>query len=85
MTTLELLQERWKANSLPLTTVREQYFAHIKTDKRLRALISAQEVKLPTYKHTDSRLAPLYVRLADLAAYLDSRAETAAIPTRHAG
>ncbi|MBU1330899.1 MAG: pyocin activator PrtN family protein [Gammaproteobacteria bacterium] len=78
MTTLELLQERWKANSLPLTTVREQYFAHIKTDKRLRALIRAQEVKLPTFKHSNSRLAPLYVRLSDLAEYLDTCAAAAA-------
>mgnify|MGYP000049818111 FL=1 len=78
MTTLELLQQRWKANSLPLTQVREHYFPHIKTDKRLRALLRSGEVQLPTFKHTDSRLAPLYVRLTDLAAYLDSRAEAAA-------
>ena len=78
MTTLELLQQRWKANSLSLAEVREHYFSHIKTEKRLRALINAKEVNLPTFRHTDSRLAPLYVRLTDLAAYLDSRAEQAA-------
>lgn len=78
MTTLELLQQRWKANSLTLAQVREQYFAHIKTEKRLRALIRTGEVQLPTFKHTDSRLAPLNVRLTDLASYLDSRAEAAA-------
>jgi hypothetical protein len=78
MTTLELLQQRWKANSLSLAQVREHYFPHIKTEKRLRALIRNGEVALPTFKHTDSRLAPLYVRLKDLAAYLDSRAEQAA-------
>lgn len=78
MTTLELLQQRWKANSLSLSEVREHYFPHIKTDKRLRALLRSEEVQLPTFKHTDSRLAPLYVRLTDLAAYLDSRAEAAA-------
>lgn len=78
MTTLELLQQRWKANSLPLAQVREHYFPHIKTDKRLRALLRSGEVQLPTFKHTDSRLAPLHVRLTDLAAYLDSRAEAAA-------
>lgn len=78
MTTLELLQQRWKANSLPLEDVREHYFPHIKTEKRLRALIRTKAITLPTFKHTDSRLAPLYVRLTDLAAYLDSRAEAAA-------
>jgi hypothetical protein len=78
MTTLELLQQRWKANSLSLAQVREHYFPHIKTDKRLRALIRNKEITLPTFKHTDSRLAPPYVRLTDLAAYLDSRAEAAA-------
>ncbi|KAF1312723.1 transcriptional regulator PrtN [Pseudomonas sp. SG-MS2] len=78
MTTLELLQQRWKANSLPLDDVREHYFPHIRTEKRLRALIKAKEVTLPTFKHTDSRLAPLHVRLMDLATYLDARAEAAA-------
>lgn len=76
--THDLLLQKWKATSLNLTEVREHYFPHIKTDKRLRALLRAGEVQLPTFKHTDSRLAPLYVRLTDLAAYLDSRAEAAA-------
>ena len=78
MTTLELLQQRWKANSLSLSEVREHYFPHIKTDKRMRALIRAGDIQLPTFKYTNSRLARLYVRLADLAAYLDARAEAAA-------
>lgn len=78
MTTLELLQQQWKANSLSLDKVREHYFAHLKTDKRMRALIRTGEINLPTFRHTDSRLAPLYVRLTDLATYLDSRAEAAA-------
>ncbi|MGE8501660.1 MAG: pyocin activator PrtN family protein [Pseudomonas sp.] len=77
-TTLALLQERYKATSLPLETVRADYFSHIKTEKSLRAKIRNGEVKLATYKNSDSRLAPLHVRLADLAAYLDSRAEQAA-------
>lgn len=77
-TTLALLQERYKATSLPLETVRADYFSHIKTEKRMRHLIRSGEVKLATYKNSDSRLAPLHVRLADLAAYLDSRAEQAA-------
>ena len=78
MTTLELLQQRWKANSMPLDQVREHYFAHLKTEKRMRALIRTGAINLPTFKHTNSRLAPLYVRLTDLATYLDSRAEAAA-------
>lgn len=76
--THDLLLQKWKATSLSLPEVREHYFPHIKTEKRLRALLRSGEVQLPTFKHTDSRLAPLYVRLADLAAYLDSRAEAAA-------
>lgn len=73
-----LLLQQWKTPTLSLSEVREHYFLHIKTDKRLRALIRAGEVQLPTFKHTNSRIAPLYVRLTDLAAYLDSRAEAAA-------
>lgn len=76
--TFELLQQRHKANSLPLDEVRAEYFSHIKTEKRLRHLIRTGEVQLATFKNSDSRLAPLYVRLADLAAYLDARAEQAA-------
>ncbi|MDH4567751.1 transcriptional regulator PrtN [Pseudomonas sp. BN414] len=78
MTTLELLQHRWKANSLALDEVREHYFPHIKTEKRLRALIKAKEITLPTFKHSKSRLAPLHVRLTDLAEYLDTCAAAAA-------
>lgn len=76
--TFELLQQRHKANSLPLDEVRAEYFSHIKTEKRLRHLIRTGEVPLATFKNSDSRLAPLYVRLDDLAAYLDARAEQAA-------
>ena len=76
--TLELLQQRFKANSLPLEQVRAEYFSHIKTEKRLRHLIRTGEVDLATFKNSDSRLAPLNVRLTDLAAYLDARAEQAA-------
>lgn len=76
--TLELLQQRFKANSLTLEQVRAEYFSHIKTEKRLRHLIRTGEVDLATFKNSDSRLAPLYVRLADLAAFLDARAEQAA-------
>ena len=76
--TLELLLERFRANSVPLDEVRAEYFPHIKTEKRLRHLIRTGEVQLATFKHSDSRLAPLHVRLTDLAAYLDARAEQAA-------
>jgi hypothetical protein len=78
MTTLELLQERWKATSLPLDLVREHYFPGIKTEKRLRSLIRHGSVNLATFKPYESRLAPLQVRLVDLAAFLDTRAATAA-------
>lgn len=76
--TLALLQQRHKANSLPLDEVRAEYFSHIKTEKRLRHLIRTAEVPLPTFRISDSRLAPLHVRLTDLAAYLDARAAAAA-------
>lgn len=76
--TFELLQQRHKANSLPLDEVRAEYFSHIKTEKRLRHLIRTGEVQLPTFRNSDSRLAALHVRLADLAAYLDARAAAAA-------
>lgn len=78
MTTLELLQQRWKANSLPLEQVREHYFPGLKTEKRLRALIRSGGVNLATFKPYESRLAPWHVRLDDLAVYLDTRAATAA-------
>ena len=78
MTRLEELQQEWKANSLPLGEVRAHYFSHIQNEKRLRALIRTGEVNLPTFKYADSRRAPLYVRLTDLAVYLDLREKTAA-------
>lgn len=78
MTTLELLQQRWRESSITLSQVREAYFTHIKTDKRLRALIRSNQVRLRTFKLTESRLEPHRVRLADLAAYLDSRDEETA-------
>lgn len=76
--TYNLLLEKWKATSLSLEEVREHYFEHIKTEKHLRALINRGEVNLPTFKNTNSRKAPLRVRLTDLAAYLDERAKAAA-------
>ncbi|WP_158620898.1 pyocin activator PrtN family protein [Pseudomonas sp. o96-267] len=77
-TTLQLLQERWKVNSLPLYVVRRKYLKSIETEKHLRELIRSGAIQLPTFKLYDSRRAPLHVRLADLAAYLDARAEQAA-------
>ncbi|MDG9926145.1 MULTISPECIES: pyocin activator PrtN family protein [unclassified Pseudomonas] len=76
--TQELLQARWKATSLSLTEVRQAYFPHLKTDKSLRALINKGEIKLATFKAYPSRVAPLRVRMADLATYLDTQAQTAA-------
>ncbi|MCY1282780.1 Pyocin activator protein PrtN [compost metagenome] len=78
--TLDQLLEKWKATSLPLSTVREHYFAHIETDKHLRALIRKGEVMLPTYKFTNSRLEPPHVRLRDLAEFLDTQSKPADTP-----
>ncbi|MCY1300836.1 Pyocin activator protein PrtN [compost metagenome] len=77
---LDQLLERWKATTLPLSVVREHYFAHIGTDKHLRALIRKGKVKLPTYKFTDSRLEPPHVRLRDLADFLDTQTKPADTP-----
>ncbi|BAU76153.1 pyocin activator PrtN family protein [Metapseudomonas furukawaii] len=76
--TLEQLMAQWKASSLTLDQVREHYFPHIKTEKRMRALIREGKVDLVTYKHTESRLACHWVRLKDLAAFLDKQSEKAA-------
>lgn len=77
-TTLDQLLVQWKASSLPLTTVREHYFPHIKTDKHLRKLIAGGKVNLPTYKHSPSRLAKPWVRLQDLANWLDAQSSQVA-------
>ncbi|MDH1107317.1 pyocin activator PrtN family protein [Pseudomonas otitidis] len=77
-TTLDQLLVQWKATSLPLATVREHYFPHIKTDKHLRKLITSGKVNLPTYKHSPSRLAKPWVRLQDLANWLDAQSSQVA-------
>ena len=76
--TFAMLLAKHKATSLSLTEVREGYFPHLKTDKSLRALITKGEIKLPTFKAHPSRVAPLRVRVEDLADYLDTQAQTAA-------
>ncbi|WP_375737722.1 pyocin activator PrtN family protein [Pseudomonas boanensis] len=76
--TLNQLMQQWKVSSLTLSQVREHYFPHIKTDKRMRALIRDNKVDLVTYKHTESRLACWWVRLKDLADFLDKQSEKAA-------
>jgi hypothetical protein len=72
------LMQQWKTNSLTLTEVREHYFTHLKTDKRLRALIKSGEIKLRIFKLTESRLERPRVRLTDLAEFLDTHAKPAA-------
>ncbi|MGF6692681.1 MULTISPECIES: pyocin activator PrtN family protein [Pseudomonas] len=76
--TLSQLMQQWKASSLTLTQVREHYFPHIKTDKHLRKLIRQQKVDLAAYQHSESRLACWWVRLKDLADFLDKQSEKAA-------
>ena len=48
MTTLEQLYQQGVLATLTLAQVRAAYFPHLKTDKRLRALIKSGEVALVT-------------------------------------
>ncbi|SDH48873.1 pyocin activator PrtN family protein [Pseudomonas panipatensis] len=78
MTTLEQLFKQWGTATLSLSEVRTTYFQHIKTDKRLRALIESGEVALTIRKLTKSRREKPVVYLQDLAEFLDSQSTQAA-------
>lgn len=78
MTTLEQLYQQWGTATLTLSQVRAAYFPHLKTDKRLRALIKSGEVALVTRKLTTSRLEEPLVYLTDLAEFLDAKGVKAA-------
>ncbi|WP_160286518.1 pyocin activator PrtN family protein [Pseudomonas knackmussii] len=78
MTTLEQLFKQWGTSTLSLEQVRATYFPHLKTVKRLRALIDSGEVALPTRKLTKSRREKPVVYLQDLAEFLDAQSSQAA-------
>lgn len=78
MTTIEQLFRQWRTATLTLEQVRATYFPHIKTEKRLRALIKSGEVTLVTSTLTESRREKPVVFLKDLAAFLDAQSSQAA-------
>ena len=78
MTTIEQLFKQWGTATLTLEQVRATYFPHIKTEKRLRALITSGEVTLVTRTLTSSRREKPVVYLLDLAEFLDAQATQAA-------
>jgi hypothetical protein len=73
-TTLEQLRRQFATPCPSLTAVREQYFAHIRTDRYLLSEIKAGRIKLVVKRlHCSARAKPV-VYLHDLAAYLDAQA-----------
>lgn len=78
MTTIEQLFKQWGTATLTLEQVRATYFPHIKTEKRLRALIKSGEVTLVTRTLTSSRREKPVVYLQDLADFLDAQPSRAA-------
>lgn len=77
MTTLEQLRSEFCTPCPTLSAVRERYFPHIGTDRRLRELINKGEIDLKLSKLHNSAKAQHVVYLNNLAAYLDRRAELA--------
>ncbi|WP_412460201.1 pyocin activator PrtN family protein [Pseudomonas sp. SC11] len=71
--TLEQLRAQWTTPCPTLTAVREQYFSHIKTDRRFRELIHKGEIKLKLKKLHRSTRAQYVIYLHDLAEYLDQQ------------
>lgn len=77
MSTLELLRSEWTTPCPTLTAVRERYFPHIGSDRRLRELISKGQIDLPLSKLHNSAKAQYVVYLHHLATYLDQQAQRA--------
>lgn len=75
MTKTELmLLATYRDPMIPLSLICEKYFnMQIKSARDSAAL---NRLPVPTWRLTDSRKAPLMVRLTDLASYLDSRSDT---------
>ncbi|PPS59704.1 pyocin activator PrtN family protein [Pseudomonas sp. BRM28] len=76
--TLAQLRRQWTTPCPTLSAVREHYFPHIKTDRHLRNLINAGRIPLKLSKLHRSVRAEHVVYLHELAAYLDSQAQSAA-------
>lgn len=76
--TLRQLRNEWTTPCPTLTSVRERYFPHIKTDRRFKELINAGKIGLkPTKLHHSAR-AQYVIYLHDLADYLDIQAQKTA-------
>ncbi len=76
--TLALLRKQFTTPCPTLSAVREHYFPHIKTDRRLRELIRANRINLKLSKvHNSARAQPV-IYLHDLADYLDSQSKQSA-------
>ncbi|PYC45531.1 transcriptional regulator [Pseudomonas soli] len=74
MSTLEQLRSEWATPCPTLTAVRERYFPHIGSDRRLRELINKGAIPLTLKKLHNSAKAPHVIYLHDLAQYLDRQA-----------
>ncbi|RWU18087.1 transcriptional regulator [Pseudomonas alkylphenolica] len=76
--TLAQLRKQFTTPCPTLSAVREHYFPHIKTDRRLRELIRAERIKLKLSKvHNSARAQPV-IYLHDLADYLDTQSKQSA-------
>lgn len=73
--TLAQLRKEFITTCPTLTAVRERYFTHLKTDRRLRELIKAGRINLRLRKTYDSARGEHVVHLNDLAEFLDDLAK----------
>ncbi|MBV4500764.1 pyocin activator PrtN family protein [Pseudomonas shirazensis] len=78
MNTLEQLRAQWTTPCPTLTAVREQYFPHIRSDRRFRELIQKGVIDLPLKKLHNSAKAQHVIYLHHLADYLDAQAQHSA-------
>lgn len=72
--TLEQLRRQFATPCPTLAAVREQYFAHIRTDRYLLQEIKAGRIALVVKRLHDSARAKRVVYLHDLADFLDIQA-----------
>ncbi|KPG79936.1 pyocin activator PrtN family protein [Pseudomonas sp. RIT-PI-o] len=72
--TLEQLRRQFATPCPTLAAVREQYFAHIRTDRYLLAEIKAGRIALVVKRLHGSARAQRVVYLHDLAEFLDTQA-----------
>lgn len=72
--TLEQLRRQFATPCPTLAAVREQYFAHIRTDRYLLTEIKAGRIALVVKRLHGSTRAQRVVYLHDLAEFLDAQA-----------